>query len=120
MSAKLNRVTLIGRMGQDPKLSYTNGGAAVASFSLATDESYTDRNNGQKVDRVEWHRIVAWRQLGEFCGRCLAKGRMVYVEGKLQTRKWSDDGGVERYTTEIVAESVQPLDRRPETAGGEE
>lgn len=115
--ARLNRATLIGRIGKDPKLSYTPSGQAVANFTLATDESYTDRSSGQKVDRVEWHRVVAWRQTAEFCGRCLTKGRLVYVEGSLQTRKWTDDAGIERFVTEINADAIQPLDKRPDAPG---
>lgn len=115
--ASMNKVLLVGRLGQDPVLASTQSGTSVANFSLATDESYTDRTNGQRVERAEWHRVVTWRQTAEFCGRCLAKGRLVLVEGKLQTRKWQDQNGQDRYSTEIVAERVQPLDPRPEREG---
>lgn len=114
MAGSLNKVILIGRLGQDPKLSYTSSGQAVANFSLATDEGYRDRQTGQRVERTEWHRIVAWRQTAEFCGNYLAKGRLVMVEGKLQTRKWQGQDGQDRYTTEIVADNVQGLDRAPD------
>jgi single-strand DNA-binding protein len=112
MAGSMNKVILVGRLGQDPKLSYTQSGQAVANFTMATDEGYRDRNSGQKVERTEWHRIVAWRQTAEFCGNYLSKGRLVLVEGKLQTRKWQDQNGQDRYTTEIVANNVQGLDSR--------
>lgn len=110
MAGSLNKVMLIGRLGQDPKLSYTQSGQAVANFSLATDEGYRDRNSGQKVEKTEWHRVVAWRQTAEFVANYLSKGRLVFVEGKLQTRKWQGQDGQDRYTTEIVANNVQGLD----------
>ncbi|MEF2229652.1 MAG: single-stranded DNA-binding protein [Pseudodesulfovibrio sp.] len=117
MAGSMNKVILIGRLGQDPKLSYTSSGQAVANFSVATDEGYRDRQTGQKVERTEWHRVVAWRQAAEFCGNYLAKGRLVLVEGKLQTRKWQGQDGQDRYTTEIVADNIQGLDRAPEGQG---
>lgn len=104
--AGVNKVILIGNLGQDPEIRYMSDGTAVANFSLATSETWKDRQTGEKKERTEWHRIVAWRQLGEFCGKYLSKGRQVYVEGKLQTRSWEKDG-VTRYTTEIVASEVQ-------------
>lgn len=112
MAGSLNHVTLVGRLGRDPELSYTPAGQAVAKFSVATDEGYKDKSTGQKVERTEWHNIVAWRGQAEFCANYLAKGRLVLVEGKLQTRKWQDkDTGQDRYMTEIVAHNVQGLDR---------
>jgi len=114
MAGSLNKVIIIGRLGQDPKLSYTSSGQAVANFSVATDEGYRDRQTGQKVERTEWHRVVAWRQTAEFCGNYLAKGRLVMVEGKLQTRKWQGQDGQDRFTTEIVADNVEGLDRAPD------
>jgi len=117
MAGSLNKVILIGRLGQDPKLSYTSGGQAVANFSVATDEGYRDRQTGQKVERTEWHRVVAWRQTAEFCGNYLAKGRLVMVEGKLQTRKWQGQDGQDRYTTEVIADNVEGLDRAPDRPG---
>ncbi len=116
MAGSMNKVILIGRIGQDPKLSYTTSGQAVANFSVATDEGYKDRNSGQKVEKTEWHRIVAWRQTAEFVGKYLSKGRLVLVEGKLQTRKWQDQNGQDRYTTEIQANNVQGLDRMQDGA----
>ncbi|NDV25536.1 single-stranded DNA-binding protein [Desulfovibrio sp. JC010] len=112
MAGSMNKVILIGRIGQDPKLSYTTSGQAFVNFSVATDEGYKDRNTGQKVDKTEWHRVTAWRHTAEFVGKYLSKGRLVMVEGKLQTRKWQDQNGQDRYTTEIVANNVQGLDSR--------
>ena len=106
----LNRVTLIGRLGADPEIRYTSGGMGVANFNIATSENWNDKN-GQKQERTEWHRIVVWGKLGELCKQYLAKGRQCYVEGRLQTRQWDDKDGNKRYTTEIVASTVQFLDR---------
>ena len=114
MAGSLNRVIIIGRVGQDPKVSYTQSGQAVANFSVATDEGYRDKQTGQKVERTEWHKVVAWRQTAEFVGKYVGKGRLVLVEGKLQTRKWQDQSGQDKSTTEIVADNVQVLDRAPE------
>ncbi|ADU63084.1 MAG: single-stranded DNA-binding protein [Pseudodesulfovibrio sp.] len=115
MAGSMNKVILIGRLGRDPELSYTPNGQARAKFSIATDEGYRDKQTGQKVERTEWHNIVAWRQTAEFCGNYLGKGRLVLVEGKLQTRKWQDQAtGQDRYMTEIVADNVQGLDRAPD------
>ncbi len=118
MAASMNKVILIGRLGQDPKLSYTQGGQAVCNFTMATDEGYKDRNSGQRVERTEWHRIVCWRQTAEFVGNYLTKGRLVLVEGKLQTRKWQDQNGQDRYTTEIVANNVSFLDSKQDASRG--
>ncbi len=104
--AGVNKVILIGRLGRDPEVRYTPDGTAVANFSIATSDQWTDKNSGEKREKTEWHRIVAWRRLGEICGEYLAKGREVYVEGKLQTRSWEQDG-ITRYMTEIVASTVQ-------------
>lgn len=109
--ASVNKVILIGNLGRDPEVRYTADGTAVASFSIATSENWTDKGSGEKRERTEWHRIVAWRRLGEICGEYLSKGKPVYVEGKLQTRSWEKDG-VTRYTTEIVASTVQFLGSR--------
>lgn len=110
MAASMNKVLLVGRLGQDPKLSYTASGAPVTNFTLATDESYT--KDGAKVEQTEWHRIVVWNKQAEFCANYLSKGRLVLVEGKLKTRKWEDQQGQAKYTTEIVANSVQFLDSK--------
>ena len=109
--ASINKAILIGNLGKDPEVRYTTDGTAVASFTIATSENWTDKASGEKKERTEWHRIVAWRRLGEICGEYLSKGRQVYVEGKLQTRSWEKDG-VTRYTTEIVASVVQFLGTR--------
>ena len=106
----VNKAILIGRLGADPELRYTPSGAAVVNFNIATDESWTDAS-GVKQERTEWHRIVAWRKLAEICGEYLKKGSRVYIEGKLQTRSWEQDG-VKRYTTEIVAREMQMLDAK--------
>ena len=105
--ASVNKVILIGNLGSDPEIRYTPGGAPVANFSVATSEQWTGKD-GEKGERTEWHRIVAFGRLGEICGEYLAKGRQVYVEGRLQTRSWEKDG-VTRYSTEIVASDVQFL-----------
>lgn len=104
----INKVILVGRLGQDPELKYTPSGMAVCNFSLATSESWTDKS-GQKQERTEWHRIVVWGKLGEISGKYLAKGRQAYVEGQLQTRSWEGQDGQKRYTTEINAKNVQFL-----------
>ena len=111
MSASLNIVQIIGRLGRDVDLRYSQSGTAVANISIATDESYTDRD-GNKVDRAEWHRIVAYGKTAENCANFLAKGSLVYLEGSLQTRKWQDKQGQDRYTTEIKAQRLQFLDRK--------
>ncbi|MBU1611369.1 MAG: single-stranded DNA-binding protein [Proteobacteria bacterium] len=118
MAASMNKVILIGRLGQDPKLSYTQGGQAVANFTMATDEGYKDRNSNKRVEKTEWHRIVCWRQTAEFVGNYLTKGRLVLVEGKLQTRKWQDQNGQDKYTTEIVANNVSFLDSKSDAQPG--
>jgi single-strand DNA-binding protein len=104
----VNKVILVGRLGQNPETRYTPGGSAVCNFSVATSESWIDKS-GQKQERTEWHRIVAWGKLAELCQQYLSKGRQVYVEGKLQTRQWQDQTGQTRYTTEIQAQTVQFL-----------
>ena len=103
----VNKVILMGRLGQDPELKYTPSGAAVCNFSLATSETWNDKNSGQKQERTEWHRIVVWGKLAELCNQYLAKGRQAFVEGRLQTRSWDDKNGQKRYTTEINATTVQ-------------
>lgn len=101
MSASLNMVQIIARLGRDVDLKYSQSGTAVANISVATDESYTDRN-GTKVDRTEWHRVVAYGKTAENCANFLAKGSLVYVEGSLQTRKWQDQQGQDRYTADAL------------------
>ena len=107
----LNKVMIIGRLGRDPELRYTQTGAPICSLSVATDESYQDRD-GNKVERTEWHRVNVFQRAAENCANYLVKGSLVFVEGSLQTRKWTDQQGVERYTTEIKAQRVQFLDSK--------
>lgn len=106
--ASLNKVILIGRLGQDPELRYTATQQPVAQLSVATSDSY--QKDGQKVETTEWHRVIVWGKQGENCGKYLAKGRSVCVEGKLQTRSWQDKDGQKRYSTEIVAHNVIFMD----------
>lgn len=108
----LNRVTLIGNLGKDPELRYTATGQAVATFSVATNESWKDKE-GNLQEKTEWHNIVAWQRLAEICGEYLKKGRKVYIDGRLQTRNYEDKEGVKRYVTEIVAQDMILLDSRP-------
>ncbi len=117
----VNKVLLIGRLGRDPEVRYTQDGTAIANFSIATSEEWKDKKTGEKQERTEWHKIVAFRRLGEICGEYLSKGRQVYVEGRLQTRDWQDKDGNKRYTTEIVASQMQMLgskDSYDNTGGG--
>lgn len=127
--ASVNKVILIGNLGKDPELRYMPDGNAVANFSIATTERWKDKN-GDKQEKTEWHNIVAYRKLAEICGEYLEKGSPVYIEGRLQTRKWQDKEGNNRYTTEIVADRMQMLggkrdggnsrstERAPDTTGG--
>ncbi len=105
--AGINKVILIGNLGQDPELKHTQSGQAVANFSIATSESWKDKE-GQKQEKTEWHRVVVWGKLAELCAKYLAKGRSCYLEGKLQTRMWEKDGH-KNYTTEVLAQTVQFL-----------
>lgn len=104
----VNKVILVGRLGQNPEMRYTPSGAAVANFSVATNETWVDKS-GQKQERTEWHRIVVWGKTAELCNQYLAKGRQVYVEGRLQTRQWQDKDGQTKYTTEVQAQTIQFL-----------
>ena len=107
----INKVILVGNLGQDPEVKYTAGGAAVTTLSLATSESWKDKDSGQDQERTEWHRVVLWRRLAEIAGEYLKKGSKVYIEGQLQTRKWEQDGQT-RYTTEVIGRYMQFLDSR--------
>lgn len=109
MAGGINKVILIGNLGKDPEVRFTPSGQAVANFNIATTDSWTDKTTGQKQERTEWHRIVVWGKQGEHCGEYLKKGRQCYVEGRLQTREWTDKEGHKKYTTEIVANNVQFL-----------
>ncbi|MCY4645066.1 MAG: single-stranded DNA-binding protein [Bacteriovoracales bacterium] len=111
----VNKVIILGRLGQDPEVKQTASGLAVTNFSVATNEQWTDKQ-GEKQKRTEWHRVVAWGRQAELCGQYLSKGRQVYVEGRLQTRSWEDNQGQKRYTTEIKANAVQFLDRSEGTS----
>ena len=115
--AGINKAILIGRLGSDPEVRYTPNGVAVANFNIATSEEWKDKDSGEKKERTEWHRIVAWSKLGEICGEYLSKGRQVYIEGRIQTRSWEDRDGNKRYTTEIVATDVQFLGGRDAGSG---
>ena len=110
--AGINKVILVGHLGRDPEMRYTQSEVAVCSFSLATSETYRDRNSGEKVTQTEWHNIILWRKLAETAGKYLRKGSQVYIEGKLRTRKWEDQNGATRYTTEVVTDTMQMLDKR--------
>lgn len=107
----VNKVFLLGRLARDPEIRYTQNGSAVANMTVATDESFTG-SDGNKVKRTEWHRVTVFGKMAESCGNYLGKGRLVHVEGSLATRKWQDQNGQDRYTTEIKAQRVQFLDRR--------
>jgi single-strand DNA-binding protein len=107
----VNKVILIGHVGKAPEIRYTQGGAPVANFSLATNE-YWSSSTGERQERTEWHRIVAWRKLAEICQEYVQKGSLLYVEGKLQTRSYEDRDGVKRYITEIQASNIGMLDRK--------
>ncbi len=114
----LNKVMLLGRLGQDPELKYTPSGSAVCNFSLATTESWSDKS-GQKQERTEWHRVVIWGKLGELCNQYLSKGRQAFVEGTLQTRSWEGKDGQKRYTTEINAKNVQFIGGQAQAGKGD-
>lgn len=107
----MNKVILAGTIGQDPEVRYTGNGTAVSNFSLATSERYKDAD-GNKQEKTEWHRIIAWGRLGEICSEYLAKGDRVLVHGKIQTRKWKDQAGVDRYNTEIVISDMEIMHKK--------
>src|SRR6476660_7477069 len=117
MAGGVNKVILVGNLGADPEVRFTPGGQPVANFRIATSESWTDKS-GQKQERTEWHRIVVWGKLAELCGEYLAKGRQCYVEGRLQTREWTDKENKKNYTTEVVANAVTFLGSRDGVGGG--
>jgi len=114
MSGSVNKVILIGRLGKDPEIKYTPGGAPVAKFSLATDEVFKDKS-GETQKRTEWHNIVAWNKLAEICGEYLTKGKQVYIEGSIRSRQWQDQSGNKRMTYEIVARQMTMLGSRAES-----
>lgn len=112
MARGVNKVILIGNLGKDPEVRYSPNGGAIATITLATSESWKDKNTGETVDKTEWHRVVFFRRLAEIAGEYLKKGSKVFIEGKLQTRKWQDKDGQDRYTTEVVANEMQMLDSK--------
>jgi single-strand DNA-binding protein len=116
--ASINKVIVIGNLGRDPEVRYTPSGAAVCNVSVATTRNWKDKNSGDKVEETEWHRVVFYDRLAEIAGEYLKKGRSVYVEGRLKTRKWQDKDGKDNYTTEIVAEQMQLLGGREGGGGG--
>lgn len=118
MARGINKVILIGNIGQDPEVKYMPSGGAVTNVSVATSETWKDKNTGQPQERTEWHRVVFFNRLGEIAGEYLKKGSKVYIEGALRTRKWQAQDGTDRYTTEIVASEMQMLDGRGDNAGG--
>lgn len=118
MARGVNKVILVGNCGQEPETRYAASGAAITNISLATSDSWKDKQTGQTQERTEWHRVVFFNRLAEIAGEYLHKGSKVYVEGRLQTRKWQDQNGQDRYTTEIVASEMQMLDSRGDAAGG--
>jgi len=118
MAGTVNKVILVGRLGKDPELRSIPSGTSVAKFSLATDERFTDKN-GDKQERTEWHNVVVWGKLAEICGQYLRKGKLVYIEGSIRTDSWDDkETGVKKYRTEIVANTMQMLDKKGDDEGG--
>lgn len=120
MGKGINKVIIVGNLGNDPEAKFLPSGGAVTNISVATSESWKDKNTGQQQERTEWHRIVFFNKLAEIAGQYLKKGSKVYIEGSLRTRKWQDQAGNDKYTTEIVASEMQMLDSRSEgvTGGG--
>lgn len=118
MARGINKVILVGNLGNDPDVRYTANGAAVSNISIATSESWKDKESGEQQEKTEWHRVVFFGKLAEIVAEYLKKGSQVYVEGRLQTRKWQDKEGNDRYTTEIVANEMQMLGSRPGGGGG--
>lgn len=114
----VNKVILIGRLGKDPDVRYMPSGDAIANISLATDSSWKDRNTGQMQEATEWHRVAFFGRLGEIAGQYLRKGSRAYIEGRIRTRKWQDQSGQDRYTTEIIADQLQLLDSKASSGGG--
>ena len=111
----VNKAIILGNVGNDPELKYTANGNAIANISIATSESWKDKQTGQKQEKTEWHKVSAFGRLAEIIGEYVKKGSKVYIEGKIQTRKWQDKNGEDRYTTEIVANELQLLDSRSDT-----
>ena len=121
MAAGVNKVILVGHLGRDPEVRYTQDGRPICNFTMATTEQWRDKNSGERRDKTEWHRVVVFGKLAEICGEYLSKGRQVYIEGKLQTRKWQGQDGQDRYTTEVVVDingNMQMLGSRDSGGGG--
>ncbi|RUO37620.1 single-stranded DNA-binding protein [Aliidiomarina shirensis] len=118
-SRGVNKVIILGNLGQDPEVRYTQNSTAIANFSVATSESWKDKQTGEQKEITEWHRIVCYRRLAEIAGEYLKKGSKVYIEGRLQTRKWQGQDGQDKYTTEIVCNEMQMLDSRGAGGGGD-
>jgi single-strand DNA-binding protein len=118
MAKSVNKVILVGRLGRDPELKYTASGTPFCRFSMATDDSWNDKGTGERQERTEWHNIVAWDRLAEICNQYLTKGKLVYIEGSLQTREWDDQEGNKKKTTEIRARDMVMLGSSGEGAGG--
>ena len=116
--AGINKVIIVGHLGNDPEMRSMPNGEAVANISVETSEAWTDQNTGERREVTEWHRIVFYRKLAEICGQYLKKGAQVYIEGRLRTRKWQDQNGQDRYTTEIQGDVMQMLGTRPQSADG--
>jgi single-strand DNA-binding protein len=112
----LNKMQLIGNLGRDPEVRYTPGGSPVTSLRIATTRTWKDKESGEKVEETEWHAIVLYNRLAEIAGEYLKKGRSVYIEGRMRTRKWQDKDGVDRYTTEVIGDEMQMLGDRPANA----
>ncbi|MDR3367302.1 MAG: single-stranded DNA-binding protein [Prevotellaceae bacterium] len=114
----LNKVMLIGNVGRDPEIRHLDNGVAITTIALATSETYTDKNSGQRTTNTEWHNVVLWHQLADLAERYIRKGTQLYVEGKIRTRSWEDRNGQKRSTTEIIADNVQLLGRREDSSAG--
>ena len=119
MARGVNKVILVGNLGQDPEVRYTTSGSAVTNVSVATTESWKDKTTGERVDKTEWHRVVFFGRLAEIAGEYLRKGSQVYIEGKIQTRKWQDQNNQDRYTTEVVGNDLQMLGGTQGQGGGQ-
>lgn len=113
----INKVILVGNLGKDPEMRYMPNGNAVANLTLATTESWKDKQTGERKEKTEWHRLTVFRRLGEMCGEYLKKGTKIYIEGRLQTRKWQGQDGQDRYTTEIIVDEIQMMDSRNQGQG---
>lgn len=118
MAAAVNKVILVGHLGRDPEVRYTQDGRAICNFTMATTDTWKDKNSGEKRERTEWHRIVVFGRLAEICGEYLSKGRQIYVEGRLQTHKWQGQDGQDRWTTEVVIDQRGTMQMLGSREGG--